>query len=178
MLRYDFGKWGCQSLRVFGGNLRFGGSMAEAHILDLRKSYVAAQVGHGAKVDIAVGQFVARDGLSRCSKSIPLRMTVTLEDLTSGTVRTGDRVVNNLPLAHRHIAVVFQNYALYPHKTMAANMGFALGMAWMDKAEVASVFKRTADILSLKPYLACYPRGRSGFRRRPVAIATPSKFAT
>ncbi len=148
----------------------FGGRMAEVHIRDLRKSYGAQQVVHGVSVDIEDGQFVVLVGPSGCGKSTLLRMIAGLEGISSGTISIGDRVVNNLPPAERNIAMVFQNYALYPHKTVASNMGFALKMARMDKAEVDKRVKRAADILGLTPYLARYPRELSGGQRQRVAM--------
>ena len=144
--------------------------MAEVHIRDLRKAYGAQQVVHGVNIEIADGQFVVLVGPSGCGKSTLLRMIAGLEGITSGTISIGDRVVNNLPPAERNIAMVFQNYALYPHKTVAANMGFALKMARMDKAEVATRVNRAAEILGLTPYLARYPRELSGGQRQRVAM--------
>jgi multiple sugar transport system ATP-binding protein len=97
-------------------------------------------------------------------------MIAGLESITSGTIRIGERVVNNLPPSDRDIAMVFQNYALYPHKTVAANMGFPLKMQGMDKAQIAAKVDRAADILGLKPYLARYPRELSGGQRQRVAM--------
>jgi multiple sugar transport system ATP-binding protein len=97
-------------------------------------------------------------------------MIAGLESITSGTIRIGERVVNNLPPSDRDIAMVFQNYALYPHKTVAANMGFPLKMQRMDKAQIAAKVDRAADILGLKPYLARFPRELSGGQRQRVAM--------
>jgi multiple sugar transport system ATP-binding protein len=109
-------------------------------------------------------------GPSGCGKSTLLRMIAGLEGITGGTVSIGDRVVNNLPPAERDIAMVFQNYALYPHKTVGANMGFPLKMAGMTKAEIDTRVNRAADILGLKPYLDRYPRALSGGQRQRVAM--------
>jgi multiple sugar transport system ATP-binding protein len=144
--------------------------MAEVRIRDLQKSYGAVAVVHGVSVDIADGQFVVLVGPSGCGKSTLLRMIAGLEGISSGTISIGDRVVNNLPPAERDIAMVFQNYALYPHKTVAANMSFALKMARMSKDEIDSRVNRAADILGLKPYLARYPRELSGGQRQRVAM--------
>ena len=144
--------------------------MAEVTIRDLRKAYGAQQVLHGVNVDIPDGQFVVLVGPSGCGKSTLLRMIAGLEGVTSGTIRIGPRVVNNLPPSERDIAMVFQNYALYPHKTVAANMGFPLKMQGMDKAKVAEKVDRAAEILGLKPYLARYPRELSGGQRQRVAM--------
>ena len=170
LLGYDFAKHRPFGQHRFGASIVFGGRMAEVHIRDLRKSYGAAQVVHGVNVDIEDGQFVVLVGPSGCGKSTLLRMIAGLEGVTSGTISIGDRVVNNLPPAERNIAMVFQNYALYPHKTVGANMGFALKMARMDKAEVETRVKRAAEILGLTPYLARYPRELSGGQRQRVAM--------
>ncbi|MBI1173603.1 sn-glycerol-3-phosphate ABC transporter ATP-binding protein UgpC [bacterium] len=144
--------------------------MAEVKIRDLTKSYGAVQVVHGVNVDIEDGQFVVLVGPSGCGKSTLLRMIAGLEGISGGTISIGDRVVNNLPPAQRDIAMVFQNYALYPHKTVGANMGFPLKMARMDKAEIDARVKRAADILGLQPYLDRFPRALSGGQRQRVAM--------
>ena len=144
--------------------------MGQVTIRGLRKAYGAQQVVHGVDVDIADGEFVVLVGPSGCGKSTLLRMIAGLEAITSGTISIGDKVVNNLPPANRDIAMVFQNYALYPHKTVAANMGFALKMRGMAKAEVGQKVARAADILGLTPYLGRYPRELSGGQRQRVAM--------
>ena len=144
--------------------------MAEVTIRDLRKAYGGMQVVHGVDIDIADGQFLVLVGPSGCGKSTLLRMIAGLESISGGTISIGDRVVNNLAPAERDIAMVFQNYALYPHKTVAANMGFALKMAKMPKAEVAARVTRAAEILGLTPYLGRYPRALSGGQRQRVAM--------
>jgi multiple sugar transport system ATP-binding protein len=144
--------------------------MAEVRIRDLTKSYGAMQVVHGVNVDIQDGQFVVLVGPSGCGKSTLLRMIAGLEGISGGTISIGDRVVNNLPPAQRDIAMVFQNYALYPHKTVGANMGFPLKMARMEKAEIDRRVNRAADILGLQPYLNRFPRALSGGQRQRVAM--------
>ncbi|WP_343082299.1 sn-glycerol-3-phosphate ABC transporter ATP-binding protein UgpC [Ostreiculturibacter nitratireducens] len=144
--------------------------MAEVRISGLRKSYGALEVLHGIDVDINDGEFVVLVGPSGCGKSTLLRMVAGLEGVTGGTIRIGDRIVNNLPPADRDIAMVFQNYALYPHKTVAKNMGFSLRMRGMDKAEIAGRVERAAEILGLTPYLDRYPRALSGGQRQRVAM--------
>jgi multiple sugar transport system ATP-binding protein len=144
--------------------------MAEVEIRDLRKSYGAHEVVHGVNVDIADGQFVVLVGPSGCGKSTLLRMIAGLEAISSGTISIGGKVVNNLPPAERDIAMVFQNYALYPHKTVGANMGFALKMRKMDKAEIDRRVEHAAEILGLTPYLARFPRELSGGQRQRVAM--------
>ena len=144
--------------------------MAEVTIRDLRKSYGATEVIHGVNVSIADGEFVVLVGPSGCGKSTLLRMIAGLEAVTGGTIAIGDRVVNNLAPAARDIAMVFQNYALYPHKTVAANMGFALRMQKMPRAEIEDRVNRAATILGLTPYLGRYPRELSGGQRQRVAM--------
>ena len=144
--------------------------MAEVKIRELQKSYGAVQVVHAVDVDIPDGEFVVLVGPSGCGKSTLLRMIAGLEAITAGTISIGNRVVNNLPPAGRDIAMVFQNYALYPHKTVAANMGFALKMARMDRAEIDARVARAAEILGLQPYLARFPRELSGGQRQRVAM--------
>jgi len=144
--------------------------MAEVKIGGLRKSYGAVEVLHGLDIDIADGQFVVLVGPSGCGKSTLLRMIAGLEGVTEGTIAIGARVVNNLPPSQRDIAMVFQNYALYPHKTVAANMGFALKMARMARPEIEARVTRAAEILGLTPYLGRYPRELSGGQRQRVAM--------
>ncbi len=144
--------------------------MAEVTIRDLRKSYGAHPVVHGVDVDIRNGEFVVLVGPSGCGKSTLLRMIAGLEAITSGTIAIGEKVVNNLPPAERDIAMVFQNYALYPHKTVGANMGFALKMRGMTKTEIDTRVARAAEILGLTPYLGRYPRELSGGQRQRVAM--------
>ncbi|MFZ5710026.1 MAG: ABC transporter ATP-binding protein [Pseudomonadota bacterium] len=144
--------------------------MAEVTIRGLTKSYGAMAVIHGLDLDIADGQFVVLVGPSGCGKSTLLRMIAGLEAISGGVIRIGERAVNNLPPSERDIAMVFQNYALYPHKTVAANMGFALRMRGMDKGEIATRVKRAAEILGLTPYLDRYPRALSGGQRQRVAM--------
>jgi len=144
--------------------------MAEVTVRDVRKNYGQVEVLHGIDVDIDDGQFVVLVGPSGCGKSTLLRMIAGLEGITGGTIQIGERVVNNLPPAKRDIAMVFQNYALYPHKSVAANMGFALKMQDMPKAEIDERVNRAADILGLQPYLKRYPRELSGGQRQRVAM--------
>jgi len=144
--------------------------MAQVTIRALRKAYGAVQVVHGVDVDINDGEFVVLVGPSGCGKSTLLRMIAGLEAITAGTIAIGEKLVNNLPPAERDIAMVFQNYALYPHKSVAANMGFALKMRGMARGEIDGRVARAADILGLTPYLARYPRELSGGQRQRVAM--------
>ncbi|MEQ8307942.1 MAG: sn-glycerol-3-phosphate ABC transporter ATP-binding protein UgpC [Hoeflea sp.] len=144
--------------------------MADVRIEKLYKAYGSVEVIHGVDIDIPDGRFVVLVGPSGCGKSTLLRMLAGLEGITGGTISIGGKVVNNLPPAERNIAMVFQNYALYPHKTVAANMGFALKMQRMDKAEIDKRVADAADILGLQPYLKRYPRELSGGQRQRVAM--------
>ncbi|MBK8440920.1 MAG: sn-glycerol-3-phosphate ABC transporter ATP-binding protein UgpC [Rhodobacter sp.] len=144
--------------------------MAEVTIRSLTKAYGGLQVIHGLDLDIPDGEFVVLVGPSGCGKSTLLRMIAGLEEVTSGDVLIGERRVNNLPPSERDIAMVFQNYALYPHKTVGANMGFALKMRGMEKAGIADKVSRAAEILGLTPYLDRYPRALSGGQRQRVAM--------
>ena len=144
--------------------------MADVRIRELSKSFGSVKVIHEVGFDIPDGEFVVLVGPSGCGKSTLLRMVAGLEDITSGQISIGDRVVNNLPPSQRDIAMVFQNYALYPHKTVASNMAFALRMRRIDKAEIADRVKRASEILGLTPYLNRYPRALSGGQRQRVAM--------
>ncbi|WP_298838042.1 ABC transporter ATP-binding protein [uncultured Roseobacter sp.] len=144
--------------------------MADVKIQDIRKSYGAVEVIHGLNVDIPDGEFVALVGPSGCGKSTLLRMIAGLEPTDSGTISIGDRVVNNLPPSDRDIAMVFQTYALYPHKSVAENMGFALKVARTDRAEIDRRVREAAEILSLTEYLDRKPRHLSGGQRQRVAM--------
>ena len=144
--------------------------MGNVTIRDLCKSYGAMEVIHGLNVDIGESEFVALVGPSGCGKSTLLRMIAGLEPINSGTIAISDRVVNNLPPSERDIAMVFQTYALYPHKSVAENMGFALKVAKKDKAEINSRVKEAAEILGLTEYLNRKPRHLSGGQRQRVAM--------
>jgi multiple sugar transport system ATP-binding protein len=151
--------------------------MAEVTIRALRKSYGGLEVVHGIDLDIADGEFAVLVGPSGCGKSTLLRMIAGLEGISSGSIHIGERLVNHLPPAERDIAMVFQNYALYPHKTVAANMGFALKMRGMAKDEIRSRVERAAEVLGLTPYLDRHPRALSGGQRQRVAMGRePSVF--
>ncbi|MER8437157.1 sn-glycerol-3-phosphate ABC transporter ATP-binding protein UgpC [Mesorhizobium sp. M1312] len=144
--------------------------MAQVAISNVAKAFGTVKVLHDVSVDIADGQFVVLVGPSGCGKSTLLRMVAGLETVSGGTIAIGDRVVNHLPPAKRDIAMVFQNYALYPHKTVEQNMAFALKLRKTDPADVAERVKRAADILDLNPYLKRYPRQLSGGQRQRVAM--------
>jgi multiple sugar transport system ATP-binding protein len=144
--------------------------MAQVTIRGVRKTFGAVDVIHGVDLDITDGEFVVLVGPSGCGKSTLLRMIAGLETISAGTIQIGERVVNHLPPAQRDIAMVFQNYALYPHMTVADNMAFALKLRKTDAATVNDRVQKAADILGLKPYLARYPRQLSGGQRQRVAM--------
>ena len=144
--------------------------MASVEIRSVKKAYGAAQVIHGVSVDIQDGEFVILVGPSGCGKSTLLRMVAGLENITGGEIRIGSRVVNNVPPKERDIAMVFQNYALYPHMTVADNMAFSLMLKKAPKSEIAAKVNRAAEILGLTQLLDRYPRQLSGGQRQRVAM--------
>jgi multiple sugar transport system ATP-binding protein len=144
--------------------------MATVSIRDVRKRYGSTEVLHGVSVEIADGEFVILVGPSGCGKSTLLRMIAGLENITGGEIAIGGRVVNNVAPKERDIAMVFQNYALYPHMTVRDNMAFALSLASAPKAVIDQKVNRAAEILSLAPYLNRYPRQLSGGQRQRVAM--------
>ena len=144
--------------------------MSQVTVQDVRKAYGSLEVIHGVNIEIADGEFVVLVGPSGCGKSTLLRMIAGLESITGGKIIIGNRVVNNVPPADRDIAMVFQNYALYPHMKVADNMAFALNLRKTDPAKVAERVKAAAEILGLTPYLDRYPRQLSGGQRQRVAM--------
>ncbi len=144
--------------------------MASVEIRGVKKSFGAVDVIHGIDVTIADEEFVVLVGPSGCGKSTLLRMVAGLEQITGGQISIGGRVVNNLPPKDRDIAMVFQNYALYPHMTVRDNMAFSLKLRKADSATIDSRVNRSAEILGLKPYLDRYPRQLSGGQRQRVAM--------
>jgi|TARA_B100000035_G_scaffold211040_1_gene180723 multiple sugar transport system ATP-binding protein len=145
-------------------------SMAEVTIRDLKKSYDDLQVLHGLDIDIHDGEFVVLVGPSGCGKSTLLRMIAGLESISGGSIHINERLVNNLPPAERDIAMVFQNYALYPHKTVRGNISFSLRMKGLSKNDIEDRVQKAAEILGLLPYLDRYPRALSGGQRQRVAM--------
>ncbi|MDT7581024.1 MAG: multiple sugar transport system ATP-binding protein [Pseudonocardiales bacterium] len=121
-------------------------------------------------LDIADGEFLVLVGPSGCGKSTSLRMLAGLEEVTGGSIRIGDRDVTHIPPKDRDIAMVFQNYALYPHMSVADNMGFALKIAGMDKREIRTRVEEAAKILDLTDYLDRKPKALSGGQRQRVAM--------
>jgi multiple sugar transport system ATP-binding protein len=144
--------------------------MASVAIRDVRKAFGALEVVHGVSVLIGDGEFVVLVGPSGCGKTTLLRMIAGLENITAGEISIGERVVNHLPPKARDIAMVFQNYALYPHMTVADNMSFSLRLRGAPAAEIKGRVKRAADILGLELLLGRYPRQLSGGQRQRVAM--------
>ena len=144
--------------------------MATVTIDKARKAYGAVEVLHGVSTDIADGEFVVLVGPSGCGKSTLLRMIAGLEDISGGTISIGGRVVNDLAPKERDISMVFQNYALYPHMTVAENMAFSLTLAGAPKAEKQKRVAQAAQILGLNELLGRYPRQLSGGQRQRVAM--------
>src|SRR6187401_107751 len=144
--------------------------MASVAIRDVRKAFGATSVIHGVDISIGDGEFVVLVGPSGCGKSTLLRMIAGLEEITAGEIRIGAKRVNDLPPKERDIAMVFQNYALYPHMTVGKNMAFSLMLAKQDQATISSKVGRAAEILALTPLLDRYPRQLSGGQRQRVAM--------
>ncbi|MDF1609347.1 sn-glycerol-3-phosphate ABC transporter ATP-binding protein UgpC [Hoeflea sp. YIM 152468] len=144
--------------------------MATVEIADLRKSFGAFPVVHGVSMGFKDGEFIILVGPSGCGKSTLLRMIAGLEDVTSGTISIGGRVVNALSPKERNIAMVFQNYALYPQMTVAQNLGFSLELSKMPKPEIEAKIKESAEILGLTPLLDRKPSQLSGGQRQRVAM--------
>ncbi len=144
--------------------------MAGVTIRDLKKAYGAVQVMHGVDLDINDGEFVVFVGPSGCGKSTLLRMIAGLEEITSGTVSIGDRVVNDVAPSKREVAMVFQTYALYPHMTVFNNMAFGLKQIKTPQDEIDRRVNEAADVLQITDYLDRSPRNLSGGQRQRVAI--------
>ena len=144
--------------------------MASVQIADVRKAYGSTQVIHGVDIDIDDGEFVILVGPSGCGKSTLLRMIAGLENISGGEIRIGPRVVNDVPPKERDIAMVFQNYALYPHMTVADNMAFSMKLRKAPKTEIDARVGKAAGILGLDKLLDRYPRQLSGGQRQRVAM--------
>jgi multiple sugar transport system ATP-binding protein len=144
--------------------------MASVAIRDVRKAFGATAVIHGVDISIRNGEFVVLVGPSGCGKSTLLRMIAGLENITAGEIRIGERVVNNVPPKERDVAMVFQNYALYPHMTVAANMAFSMKLRGAPQKEIDERVSRAASILGLSQLLGRYPRQLSGGQRQRVAM--------
>jgi multiple sugar transport system ATP-binding protein len=144
--------------------------MASVTISNVQKYFGGTHVIRGVSIDIADGEFAVLVGPSGCGKTTLLRMIAGLEEITEGEIRIGDRVVNRVAPKERDIAMVFQNYALYPHMTVRDNMSFALRLANADRATIEQRVARAAEILGLQKLLDRYPRQLSGGQRQRVAM--------
>jgi multiple sugar transport system ATP-binding protein len=144
--------------------------MAEVRLRKIVKRYDDVEAVRGIDLDIADHEFVVLVGPSGCGKSTTLRMIAGLEDISGGDILIGGDVVNDVPPKDRDIAMVFQNYALYPHMTVADNMGFALKIAGVPKAEIRKKVEDAAKILDLTEYLGRKPKALSGGQRQRVAM--------
>jgi multiple sugar transport system ATP-binding protein len=144
--------------------------MATVEIQDVAKSFGSTQIIRGVSIDIRDGEFVVLVGPSGCGKSTLLRMVAGLEGIDSGEIRIGGRRVNGLLPKDRDIAMVFQNYALYPHLTVADNLAFSLKLRHAPQQEIEQRVARAAKILGLEPLLARLPKQLSGGQRQRVAM--------
>ena len=145
--------------------------MARVKLEGLRKIYDNEVVAvHGATFEVNDGEFVVLVGPSGCGKSTMLRMIAGLETITEGTLLIGDRVVNDVPPKDRDIAMVFQNYALYPHMTVFDNMAFGLKLRKFSKEEIKKRVEQAAEILGIQPILDRKPKQLSGGQRQRVAV--------
>src|SRR3954463_4556617 len=144
--------------------------MAALSFRDVRKSYRDLEVIHGVTTEVADGEFVVIVGPSGCGKSTLLRMVAGLEVITSGEIRIGSRVVNDLEPKDRDIAMVFQNYALYPHMSVYDNMAYGLRIRGLTRAQIDERVQRAAQILELGSFLPRRPRELSGGQRQRVAM--------
>ncbi|HYZ63030.1 MAG TPA: sn-glycerol-3-phosphate ABC transporter ATP-binding protein UgpC [Acetobacteraceae bacterium] len=144
--------------------------MATVSIRAVRKAFGSTQVLHGVSIEIADGEFTVLVGPSGCGKSTLLRMIAGLEEISDGEIWIGGRVVNKVPPKQRDIAMVFQNYALYPHMTVRDNMAFSLNLAKAPKEAIEERVGRAASILGLAGLLDRYPRQLSGGQRQRVAM--------
>jgi multiple sugar transport system ATP-binding protein len=145
--------------------------MAEIQLDDVWKVYADGTVAVRAlTLNIADGEFMVFVGPSGCGKTTALRMVAGLEDISSGEVRIGGRRVNDMPSRDRDVAMVFQNYALYPHLTVAENIGFGLRLRKVDKTEVNRRVRHAATLLGIEDLLARRPRALSGGQRQRVAM--------
>ena len=144
--------------------------MASVTIRDVKKSYGDQQVMHGIDLDVNEGEFVVFVGPSGCGKSTLLRMIAGLEEISSGEILIGDKVINNVAPAKRGVAMVFQSYALYPHMTVFNNMAFGLKQAKTAPEEIDRRVRGAAEVLQITDYLDRSPRNLSGGQRQRVAI--------
>lgn len=144
--------------------------MSRVTLSNIRKSYGPTQVIYGVDLDIAEGEFVALVGPSGCGKSTLLRMIAGLEHITGGEIEIGGRVVNGLDPKQRNIAMVFQNYALYPHMTVEQNISLNLRLSRMNKDEIKQRVAKVAKLLDIEDYMNRRPSQLSGGQRQRVAM--------
>lgn len=145
--------------------------MANVRLENIRKIYPnGAEAVHPCSFDIKQGELIVLVGPSGCGKSTILRMVAGLEEITEGTLTIGDRVVNDVDPADRDIAMVFQNYALYPHMTVAKNMGYGLKNRGLPKTEIDAKVREAAEMLNLTEFLTRRPSQLSGGQRQRVAM--------
>jgi multiple sugar transport system ATP-binding protein len=144
--------------------------MAQVAIRGVAKRFGGTAVIHGVDIEIADGEFAVLVGPSGCGKTTLLRMIAGLEEISEGEILIGNRVVNRVPPKERDIAMVFQNYALYPHMTVRDNMAFSLTLAKRSKQEIAQRVDKAAGILGLGQLLDRFPRQLSGGQRQRVAM--------
>lgn len=144
--------------------------MANLEVRNVHKSYGHTAVVHGVNVDIRDGEFVVLVGPSGCGKSTLIRMIAGLERITKGEILLGDKVINDLAPKERDMAMVFQNYALYPNMTVFDNMSFSLKLQKAQRQDIQSRVAKAAEILGLEPLLQRFPRELSGGQRQRVAM--------
>lgn len=144
--------------------------MTDLILSDLVKRYGDTEVLHSINLTVAPGEFVVLVGPSGCGKSTTLRMIAGLEEVSSGTIEIGGRVVNNLEPKERNIAMVFQNYAIYPHMSVRRNIGFGLKTSKLSKADKTKRIDEVAEILGMTDLLERKPAQLSGGQRQRVAI--------
>src|ERR1700732_5451562 len=144
--------------------------MAPVHIRHLNKQFDEVHAVNDVNLEIHDQEFVVLVGPSGCGKTTTLRMVAGLESVTSGDILIGDRLVNDLAPMDRDIAMVFQNYALYPHMSVYDNMAFGLKMRKFDRSEINTRVNEAAAILGIHDYLKRKPRQLSGGQRQRVAL--------
>ncbi|MCX6136879.1 MAG: ATP-binding cassette domain-containing protein, partial [Ignavibacteriales bacterium] len=145
--------------------------MASVTLVDVRKEYEGGVVAvNNVNIEIRDKEFVVLVGPSGCGKSTTLRMVAGLEEITSGTISIDGNVVNDVPPKDRDIAMVFQNYALYPHMTVYENMAFGLKLRKFPKEEIDARVREAAQILGIEEYLDRKPKALSGGQRQRVAV--------